>query len=270
MSQVCITLAFVLVVAQYACGYPGDSAMFLPPFEMRAMGPYPSQAYPYHQVNRHKPPQVPYTDVVPKKPLQIPADKQSNQNMTFSELVDALNKIQNGTEFQRLRTSDAGERKVNTLYAPSAAEMNFASKYAPPPTYDTSPDPASTSAQPKTPLLKPDLAGVLTPKVTNKMSGLMSLLPALLASPMSGGLEKTGMKDLLINGIIKPLLISKGGIKTLISKLTIPVIGLLLINLEVLVIIWWLWEDCDIVPVEPTYPATYSKPAYNYNNNSYR
>lgn len=268
MSQVCITLPFVLVLVQYVSGYPGDPVMYLPPFEMRAMGPYPSQ-FPYHHVNRHKPYQVPYSDVVPKKPLQTP-DRQSNQNMTFGEIFDALNKMSlNGTEYQRVRSSEVGERKVNT-YTPPAVQMNFASKYAPPATYDTSPDPTPTSSQPKMPLLKPDLASVLAPKVTNKMSGLMSLLPALLAGPMSGGLEKTGMKDLLINGIIKPLLVSKGGIKTLISKLTIPVIGLLLINLEVLVIIWWLWEDCDIVPLEPSYPASYSKPAYNYNNNSYR
>ncbi|CAH0579084.1 unnamed protein product [Chrysodeixis includens] len=268
MSQVCITL-LVLVLVQYVCGYPGDPVMYLPPFEMRAMGPYVSQAYPYHQVNNHKLHQVPNTDVVPKKPLQTLTEKQGNQDMTFGELFASLNKIsQNGTEYQKLRNSEAGERKVNTMYTP-ATQMNFMSKYTPPATYDTPPDPA-TSSQPKTPLLKPDLTSVLTPKVTNKMSGLMSILPALLAGPTTGGLEKTGMKDLLINGILKPLLISKGGIKTLISKLTIPVIALLLINLEVLVIIWWLWEDCDIVPLEPPYPPTYSKPAYNYNNNSYR
>ncbi|CAH2037660.1 unnamed protein product, partial [Iphiclides podalirius] len=135
-------------------------------------------------------------------------------------------------------------------------------------------DAASISQEPSTKISfqSADLTSLLKPitiKATSTSNGLMDLVTTFLTSTSTGNLEMKGFKDLVINGIIKPLLIAKGGIKTLISKLTIPLISLLLINLEVLVTVWWLWEDCpQPKPQQPTY--AYPNQSYNSYNTSYR
>lgn len=164
-------------------------------------------------------------------------------------------------------------------YGPSASAPNYsspapASHYSPP-----AAGPASSSYSPPSPghqpptnkfsLLKPDLTSIIKPvtaKVAGKVSGLIGLVLSLLTGTAGDDLEMKGFKDIVINGIVKPLLIAKGGIKSLISKLTIPVISLLLINLEVLITVWWLWEECP--EVKPSYD--YTKPSYTPSYNSYR
>ncbi|GBP29711.1 hypothetical protein EVAR_13634_1 [Eumeta japonica] len=116
----------------------------------------------------------------------------------------------------------------------------------------------------------PDLPTHLKPvasKIANKIGGLIGLILSLLTGTTFENLgELKVLKDLIVNGIIKPLMEAKSSIKSLIGKLTIPVLSLLLVNLEMLVLIWWLWEDCAPQPVHepPVYP--YPKPVpYNYN-----
>lgn len=126
-----------------------------------------------------------------------------------------------------------------------------------------------------TPLIKPvapvgpPVTLAATSKVASKISGLISLVLTLLTGSSSDDFEMKGFKDIVINGIVKPLLLAKSGIKSLISKLTIPLISLLLINLEVLVTVWWLWEDCPESPkpvysYSPTYQSPTPTPNYNY------
>lgn len=151
-------------------------------------------------------------------------------------------------------------------YGPSA------SSYHEPPYAYVPPTVAHPPATVK-PVLKPlveklpDLVKPFATKVAGKFSGLIGLVLSLLTGSITGDTELGGFKDLVINGIVKPLLVAKGGLKSLISKLSIPVISLLLINLEVLITVWWLWDDCEKVPVHPA-PYPYPKPAYSYN--SYR
>lgn len=146
--------------------------------------------------------------------------------------------------------------------APSASSYTPpAAPYTPPAAHS---DPATKF------LLKPDLTELIKP-VTGKMAGKLSGLGGLALSLLGSGkgLELTGIKDLLIDGILKPLLVAKGGLKALISKLSIPVIALILINVEVLITVWWLWEDCPDVKHEveytkPSYPAG-GAATHNYN-----
>lgn len=166
-------------------------------------------------------------------------------------------------------------------YSPPATPSNYSppaspSSYSPPaapaaPSY--APAPAHHPALNKF-SFKPDLSSLIKPvttKAAGKVSGLISLVLSLL-SGSGENLEFKGFKEILINGIVKPLLVAKGGLKSLISKLTIPLISLLLINLEVLITVWWLWEECP--ESKPTYE--YAKPPSNsyapnsYTPNSYR
>lgn len=139
-----------------------------------------------------------------------------------------------------------------------------------PPTYGHPSEPIAKplSLLKKLPEKLPDLTSLVKPaatKVATKVSGLIGLVLSLLTGSAADDAELKGIKDLVINGIVKPLMAAKGGIKSLISKLAIPVIVLLLMNLEVLVLIWWLWEDCpEPVHTPPVYPYHYSKPSYSY------
>lgn len=284
MSQVYILLPlFVLFSVRLVYGYPGDTVMLLPPYEMQTADSYSSYPYPSQfQANRQKPRQVLHNMVQRNPPQALITEKPIEQNMNFGEFLEALNEVSHHKEdeFQRPRTAAAAGRDDNPSY--SSRPMGYSRpNYAPPATYNETPalvpSPPPTSAQPKLSLLKPDLSSLLTPvatKAPGKLNGLLSLLFSLLTGG-SSGLQLTGLKDILIEGIIRPLLIAKGGIKALISKLSIPVISLLLINLEVLITVWWLWEECP-AKLEPTpsyskpaEPTSYSKPAYTTNYNSY-
>ncbi|CAH2106472.1 unnamed protein product [Euphydryas editha] len=110
----------------------------------------------------------------------------------------------------------------------------------------------------------------VTTKVSSKMSGLMELVFALLGSGSTNNFIVKGLREVVLNGILKPLITASGGIKMLISKLSIPVISLLLINVEILAIVWWLWDDCPAPdPPQPPSSSSFSLPPNSYNYDSY-
>lgn len=188
-------------------------------------------------------------------------------------LAEAHNDLRRSEE-ELLRAVKSGYEYSHRQTYPQAPSYVYSS---PPPNYNTpapsAPSyapPASVHSDPATKfLLKTDLTELIKP-VTGKTAGKLNGLLGLLSLFGSGkGLELTGIKDLLIDGILKPLLVAKGGIKALIGKLSIPIVALILINLEVLITIWWLWEDCpevkhEVVYAKPSYPAAPSSPSYNY------
>ncbi|XP_059045310.1 uncharacterized protein LOC131841089 [Achroia grisella] len=215
----------------------------------------------------------------PKSPI-LEEQKQAPNNMTLSELVNAFNDLSEHEEQPeqvrsvprdygyspygyRPQVYDYPSRPNYGQWSPPAYSSYHEPSYYPPPPSPLAPPHHSLS---KISLLKPslDLVKPVTTKVASKVSGLIGLVLALLTGSSPNDLELKGFKDIVINGIVKPLLLAKGGIKTLISKLTIPVISLLLINLEVLITVWWLWEDCP-EPAHAPPPYSYPKPIYNYN-----
>ncbi|XP_031765344.2 uncharacterized protein LOC116412990 [Galleria mellonella] len=222
-----------------------------------------------------------HTNTAGAQPKPTSRERNSTpNNLTFSDLINAFNELAENEETEHARAFSRDYEYTPYAYRPQPYV------YPPRPNYGQSVPPAYTSqheasyplpspppAAPlshhslsKISLLKPglDLVKPVTGKVASKVSGLVGLILGLLTGSSADDTELKGFKDIVINGIVKPLLLAKGGIKMLISKLTIPLIALLLINLEVLVTVWWLWEDCPApVPVPPPYP--YPKPAYKYN-----
>lgn len=293
MSQASVKFPLLMLFSvRLVYGFPGDNVMVLPQFEARNVDPYlthPSQPFTSQfQTNRNKPQQVLNTNVMHRRQPQAPVtEKSSNQNMTFGDFMEALNEVSQQNQYreeelQRIRAAGSTGRDDNQAYP----TLPRPTGYSRPATYhETAPLAPLTppsSAEPKASLLKPDISfsnilAPAAPKAPSKFSGLLSLIFSLLSGGSSGG-QLSGLKDLLIEGIIKPLFVAKGGLKVLISKMSIPLIGLLLINIEVMITIWWLWEECTPVNVsEPAPPTpTYSKPtspppAYNSNTyNSYR
>ncbi|XP_047024583.1 uncharacterized protein LOC124633414 [Helicoverpa zea] len=287
MSQVSITLPLLWIfLIRLVYGYPDDSVMLMPQFEMRSMDPqlaYSSPPYTRFQETRPIPRQVLHTSDLNKK--QVPLmENRSKQNMSLGEFVDAINRVSQESrrreeEFQRPRTIAAAGREDNSGYPTLPRPTGYPKpNYAPPATYhepsNLAPVAPPAIVEPKSSLDKLDFSSLLTPistKVASKSSGLLSLILSLFSGSSSG---LSGLKSGIIEGIIKPLLVAKGGIKALISKLSIPLLSLLLINLEVLITVWWLWEEeCPKFPEPvPSYskPTTSSSPPpYNYNN-SYR
>lgn len=209
-------------------------------------------------------------------------DKDENHPIGYTYYNEAANHLNNGRNadviddgFHHSRAADA-EHPSNLYHRNSEYAYDRQSNYLAPPSDQVSElkDAASASKTPSTKISfqNPDLANLLKPitiKAASTSSGLMDLVMTFLTSSSTQNLEMKGFKDLVINGIIKPLLVAKGGIKTLISKLTIPLIALILINLEVLVTVWWLWEDC---PQPKQQPPMYGYPNHPYNsyNTSYR
>lgn len=294
MSQVCVIFPlFALISIQLVYGFPGDNVMLMPPLEMRNVDPYPTHrthpSPPFQfRGNINNPHQIVNPDVMHRRQPQVPEmEKSSNQNMTFDEFMEILNEVSHQSpnmeeELLRHRAAVSTGRDNNQAYPTLPRPMGGYSRpnYGPPATYHEATAPAShtqpSSAQPKISLLKPDLSSLMAPlttKVSSKFGGLMSLIFSLLSSSSSSGSQFSGLKDILIEGIIKPVFAAKGGLKALISKLTIPLIALLLINVEVLITIWWLWEECPVyspepAPYSPTYSKTSSKPTYNNSYNS--
>ncbi|CAF4834710.1 unnamed protein product [Pieris macdunnoughi] len=105
-------------------------------------------------------------------------------------------------------------------------------------------------------LIKPKF-GLLEPSLKlNKLGSLLNFGLALL-----GG---SGFKDTLINNILRPLLASKGALKTFIGKLSIPVVALILVNVEVLFVVWWLWEDCTEQTLDTVTPFSSQATVSNF------
>lgn len=113
----------------------------------------------------------------------------------------------------------------------------------------------------------------VTAKTSSKMSGLMELVFALLGSGSNNNFIMRGLRDVVLNGILKPLMATSGGIKILVSKLSIPIISLLLINVEILAVVWWLWDDCPASeppqPSTPTSSSLFSSPSKSHNYDGY-
>ncbi|KAM3964355.1 uncharacterized protein ACR2FA_001327 [Aphomia sociella] len=222
-----------------------------------------------------------HINAMEKPQSMLSGEENGANNSTFTELVNAFNELaEHEDKEDHARSAPRDYEYTPYAYRPQSYGYSSRPSYSqwPPsyhePAYSPPPPPPPAPAHhsiSKISLLKPtlDLVKPVTTKVASKVSGLIGLVLALLTGSSPGDLELKGFKDIIINGIVKPLLVAKGGIKTLISKLTIPVISLLLINLEVLITVWWLWEDCP-EPVRTPPPYTYPKPTYNNNYNMYR
>lgn len=289
------SLVFALLFTPCVFGHPGDPVMYLPPFEVRTvrdqLPPFVSNQFQTRSsgVSQMQPQQILHTTsqpakIIPPTPRQE-KDKLQAKNFTFLELLEAVNSLEENKEEHREASRSASYDYPPYGYRPSSSGYEQPSYGYPPqlPNYGYQqpsrfgyneaayipPKPVHHTSS-KISLLKPDLSDLVKPvptKVASKVSGLIGLVLGLLTGTAPNDLELKGFKDIVINGIVKPLLLAKGGLKTLISKLTIPVIALLLINLEVLITVWWLWEDCP-EPVGPPPPYSYPKPSYGYN--SYR
>lgn len=260
-----------------------DTSRFQQPFQqIEDSVALPQNSVPQQQI-LHTSSQVPIRTTT-EKPFK------RGHNITFNDLIEALNQVSEneepasksraaGRDYENSPYPTApypsysrpyGSYPLRPSYGPYAPPYQPAAPYQPAPPYQPPaaylPPTSVHHTAPKT--LKPELTSFLKPvttKVASKVSGLIGLVLSLLTGSAPDDLEMKGFKDIVINGIVKPLLIAKGGIKSLISKLTIPVISLLLINLEVLITIWWLWEECP----EPVHPPAYSYPKPSYNYNSY-
>lgn len=131
----------------------------------------------------------------------------------------------------------------------------------------TEPEPTNKTS-PKSSLIES-----VTTKMSSKMSGLMELVFALLGSGSNNNFIMRGLRDVVLNGILKPLMATSGGIKMLVSKLSIPIILLLLINVEILAVVWWLWDDCPASeppqPSTPTSSSSFSSPSKSHNYDGY-
>ncbi|KAI5652000.1 hypothetical protein NE865_00337 [Phthorimaea operculella] len=190
-------------------------------------------------------------------------------NMTFDDFVNVLNEISDRNkesddeEVESFSSRAAGPGYAYSApspapypsyqpyprpYGPPKPSYGPPSSYAPPPpayhqpAYAPPPPVNHYVAKADKSSLVSSLFKPVATKAASKFSGLISIVLSLLSG--SPGSEFSGFKDIVVNGIIKPLLIAKGGIKSLISKLAVPVISLLLINLEVLITVWWMWDDC--------------------------
>ncbi|KAF9417187.1 hypothetical protein HW555_005698 [Spodoptera exigua] len=257
--------------------------MLVPPFEVRAADPYmtnlPTQYQPNFQANVPQP--HGFNNIINhKRHSQISTtENRSNQNMTFGEFMRVLNEESRQSqgsvqELKGLRPPATAGREDSPAYPTLPRPVGYRPDYTPPPNYHESaslvPHIQPSSAQPKTSLL--NLSSVLSPAGSNgggsgNLSGLLNLVFSLFGG--SSGWNMNGLQGGIVEGIIKPLMKAKGGIKALISKLSIPMISLMLINLEVLVTIWWLWEECPSPMPEPS--PNYSKAStHSYNYNSYR
>ncbi|XP_022830522.1 uncharacterized protein LOC111359286 [Spodoptera litura] len=284
MSQVYSILSlFVLYSVRLIYAYPGDNVMLMPPFEMRAVDPYltnpPVQYQPHFQAS--VPQQHGFNNVINhKRNSQIPmAETRSNQNLTFGEFMGALNEESRQSqlsmqELKGLRPPATAGRDDGSAYPTLPRPVGYRPEYAPPANYHEGaslvPHTPPSTAQPKTSLL--NLSSVLSPASSNgngsgNLSGLLNLVFSLFGG--SSGWNMSGLQGGIVEGIIKPLMKAKGGIKALISKMSIPMISLMLINLEVLVTIWWLWEECPSPLPEPT-PNFSKASSHSYNYNSYR
>lgn len=223
----------------------------------------------------------------PKVPMET-SSVSKTLNDEINEVIEALNQLTESRvgdhqESRAAERDDYGNPYPRPLLygAPSNAAHNgpqVSENYAP------AEQKQDHSSQPKLSLLKSDfLTKPIASRAAFKASSLIELVIALFSGSGSGGLELTGFKDIVINGIIKPLMTARGGLKAVISKFSIPMIALLLINLEVLITMWWLWEeDCPepvyhksayhqpnysypVTPTKPVYQAPNYSSSYNYN-----
>jgi hypothetical protein len=284
------TSALILLVSCNVYCAPGDPVMFLPPLEVRTVNSDQPFSFVDNQTpNRNIPvpmalqpiqPQVqqPNPQMMSQEPITANSNSSpfslsklengsiDNNNFTFNDLLNAFSESGDKREVHEI--SRAAENPRHPDYrAPYGYQGNpygyGTFGYKDSPLSYLHPGTVHYSAPTPHPKLK-DPTSLVTPAVTkiaNKISGVISFLLSLLTGSSTNSTEISSLKDLIVNGVIKPLLIAKGGLKTLISKLAIPVIALLLINVEVFITIWWLWEDCPASTPPPYIPP---RPTYGY------
>ncbi|XP_063362103.1 uncharacterized protein LOC134651051 [Cydia amplana] len=272
---------------QYEVGtlLPNDGVSFYPEAS-------PPANYEYQPItNILEVPQIPEQRNIRQlqpSPPKVPTDTsliRKNLNSEINDIIESLNQLtENRMTENRMdenQESRAAERadEYGLYHRPSYGYPPSPQNYGPwSPSYVPQ---YKHELSPKLSLLKPDLlVKPVATKAASKISGLIELVLALLSGSAPNDWELKGFKDIVINGIVKPLLTAKGGLKSLISKLSIPVISLLLINLEVLITIWWLWEEDCPQPVyhhpshgyapkpsyhAPSYPTQSYSPSFNYN-----
>ncbi|CAK1547110.1 unnamed protein product [Leptosia nina] len=170
-----------------------------------------------------------------------------DEKVTFDNFFDSVNDVTNQQDSRsRAATKFAPTTfsKPLTYHKPSYTSWPSSIYHEP------------TLAPMDTDFLKPKFglleSGIKTP---NKLGSLLHLGFALL-----GG---SGFKETLINNILRPLLASKGALKSFIGKLSIPIVALVLVNVEILFVVWWLWEECPEVPVETMTPFSAQAPVSN-------
>lgn len=193
----------------------------------------------------------------------MPENRQTSGNeLTFDDFLDTWDDhfLDDREQFRA-----AAGRDEQTYPYPNPPAYGYPPGHNYGPSKPTAYTHPANSATPKISLLKPDLTELVRPvtsKVISKVNGLLGFILALLSGTVPQGLQLQGMKDLLINGVLQPLLAAKIGIKSLIAKLIVPVIALILINVEVLVTVWWLWEECPQSPT-PAQETQTKPPQYN-------
>lgn len=275
MHRVCILL-FVLVKFLPVFGYRDETMILRPQFEVRPVEKYSvAPQFPISRSSQRPQQQKLYTNG--DSTMTTGEYSNPNRETRFNDHFEEFNTIQsrqNEKEALQYRTDNVERNNNDSAYRayPGLYPLLNSAAYGSTQDYQK---PASTAIEPES-LIPKSASGKsglstlfkpATTKMTSKVSGLLSLILGLFSGSSSDGLEMNGIIDLILNGIVKPLLVAKGGLKTLMSKLTIPLLSLFLINLEVMVTIWWLWEDCEAAkPYAPI--RQYQKPSYNHNTYS--
>lgn len=302
-----LTILVVLAYSKTVSCVQGEPVVYFPPFELRAVRPVGNrniqnahiQAVPAEINHRTIETEEAIPTTVPVQPASpIPQveshEKPKNDTISVHNLLKALgiNEEEKNKPNDQKRAASGRDYEYPPYLQPPS-EYGYPSRgYWPPsqyqdnsyayvpPTYGQhlSPPVPKNQFLNHVPERTTESHGVeksLSSKVAGKVSGIIGLVMALLTGSTPDDFEIKGVKDLVINGIVKPLMLAKGGIKSLISKLSIPLIVLLLVNLELLILIWWLWEDCQVKTttthhtVNPIYPYERPAPVYGYNPPAY-
>ncbi|XP_050346460.1 uncharacterized protein LOC126770894 [Nymphalis io] len=267
----------VVVMYCYLCSYSttGESVMSYSPFEFRSV-PNDIRAntlsFPNSNISPHSNhvtrQQIIHTSPMQSQPVpNVQKTQTKNSDFSFNDFFYAMNGLPEQHNLQPKYGASVNQQNITSLNDHPRRKHHF---------WITKPfqEPASINVTPTTIEPQPtnkassklNLMESVTTKMSSKMSGLMELVFALLGSG-SNNLIMKGFKDVVINGIVKPLIVAKGGIKTLVSKMSVPFISLLLINFEILATVWWLWDDCsDMQPSQPS--QQYSSLPNSYNKNS--
>lgn len=261
----------------------GDPVKYYSPLEYRSvpgdmrantLSPPNSKIFPHsNHVSRQ---QIIHTGAMQSQPVPTAEKVQSkNSDFSFNEFLRSMTRELPEEENQKLRATsltDSSLKEHKSLSNLNGYPRQDYDSWTPqtfhesPSIYET---PTSIEHQTSKALPKFNFLEPVTGRMSSKVNGLMGLVLTLLGSG-SDNLVMKGFKEVIIDGILKPLMLAKGGIKVLISKMTIPLISLLLINVEVLITMWWLWDDCP--QPQPSQPYYQSPSNYNYNayNTTYR
>lgn len=215
------------------------------PYEYRsAPSDMESKALPFQNSNvqnNMRPPQIIHIS----QPKSLPDVEKGNAHTnSFTEILhkmDHLPKNDEKSQNPRMTSEDITNRASfdpKTSFEPWIPSFQEKSILLPPVKFDHE---GLNQFTPKLNLLEP-----VAEKVSNKLNGLVELIHAIVGN--SNNFLVRGFKQIVIDGIIRPMLLLKGGLKALISKLAVPLISLLLINVEILITVWWLWDDCLVLP----------------------